>query len=51
MFKIAYTVLMFVEKKNIKCNISRVDVRLSYIQDARFLKISKSEISEVGIKC
>jgi hypothetical protein len=29
----------FVEKIYIKCNIWRVAVRLSYIQDARFLKV------------
>jgi hypothetical protein len=33
-----YSVLIFVEKKYIKCNIWRVVVRPSYIWDARFLK-------------
>jgi len=41
-----YPVLLFVEKKYIKCNIWRVAVRPSYIQDARFLKIKL--ISTVG---
>jgi len=36
-----YSVLIFVEKKYIKCNIWRVAVRPSYIQDARFLKVKK----------
>jgi len=34
-----YSVLIFVEKIYIKCNIWRVAVRLSYIWDARFLKV------------
>jgi hypothetical protein len=34
-----YSVLIFVEKKYIKCNIWRVAVRPSYIEDARFLKV------------
>ena len=34
-----YSVRIFVEK-NIKCNIWRVAVRLSYIQDAQFLKVN-----------
>ena len=34
-----YSVLIFVEKIYIKCNIWRVAVRPSYIQDARFLKV------------
>jgi hypothetical protein len=35
------SVLLFVEKIYIKCNIWRVAVRPSYIQDARFLKVNK----------
>jgi hypothetical protein len=35
-----YTVLIFVEKKYMKCNIWRVAVRPSYIWDARFLKVN-----------
>ena len=35
-----YSVLIFGEKKYIKCNIWRVAVRPSYIQDARFLKVN-----------
>jgi hypothetical protein len=37
-----YSVLIFVEKKYIyiKCNIWRVVVCLSYIEDARFLKVN-----------
>jgi hypothetical protein len=35
-----YSVLIVVEKKYIKCNICRVAVRPSYIQDARFLKVN-----------
>jgi hypothetical protein len=38
MFKILNTYSCW--KKNIKCNIWRVAVRLSYIQDARFLKVN-----------
>ena len=34
-----YSVLIFVEKIYIKCNIWRVAVRRSYIWDARFLKV------------
>jgi hypothetical protein len=34
-----YSVLIFEEKIYIKCNIWRVAVRLSYIKDARFLKV------------
>ena len=34
------SVLIVVEKKYIKCNIWRVAVRPSYIQNARFLKIN-----------
>jgi hypothetical protein len=34
-----YSVLIFVEKIYIKCNIWRVAVRPSYIEDARLLKI------------
>ena len=37
-----YSVLIFVEKKYIKCDIGRVAVRPSYIQDARFLKAKKN---------
>jgi hypothetical protein len=37
MFKIL--ILIFVEKKYIKCNILRVAVCPSYIWDARFLKV------------
>jgi len=36
-----YSVFIFVEKKYIKCNIWRVAVRPSYIQDARFLKVKR----------
>jgi len=36
-----YSVLIFVEKKYIKCSIWRVAVRPSYIYDARFLKVNK----------
>jgi hypothetical protein len=36
-----YSVLIFVEKMYIKCNIWRVAVLPSYIQDARFLKVLK----------
>ena len=35
-----YSVLIFVEKIYIKCNIWRVAVRPSYIQDAQFLKVN-----------
>jgi hypothetical protein len=35
-----YSVLIFVEKIYIKCNIWRVVVRPSYIWDARFLKVN-----------
>jgi len=35
-----YSVLTFVEKKYIKCNIWRVAVRPSCIQDARFLNVN-----------
>ena len=35
-----YSVLIFVEKKYIKCNIWRVAVCPSYIWDARFLKVN-----------
>jgi len=35
-----YSVLIFVEKKNIKCNIWREAVRPSYIWDARFLNVN-----------
>ena len=35
-----YSVLIVVEKKYIKCNIWRVAVRPSYIQDAQFLKVN-----------
>jgi len=34
-----YSVLIFVEKIYIKCNIWRVAVRPSYMQEARFLKV------------
>jgi capsule polysaccharide modification protein KpsS len=37
MFKILSTYICW--KKYIKCNIWRVSVRLSYIKDARFLKV------------
>jgi len=40
-----YSVLIVVEKKYIKCNIWRVAVRLSYIWDARFLKVNVNEHS------
>jgi len=36
-----YSVLIFVEKIYIKCNISRVAVGPSYIWDARFLKVNE----------
>jgi len=35
-----YSALIFVEKIYIKCKIWRVAVRLSYIKDARFLKVN-----------
>jgi len=38
-----YSVLIFVEKNYIKCNIWRVAVRPSYIQDARFLKVKTNK--------
>jgi len=37
-----YSVLIFDEKKYIKCNVWRVAVRPSYIWDARFLKVNKN---------
>jgi len=43
MFKIFSTYICW-KKKCIKCNIWRVAVRLSYIQDARFLKVKSREI-------
>jgi hypothetical protein len=43
MFKVL--VLIFVGKKYIKCNIWRVAVRPSYIQDARFLKVKSAGAS------
>ena len=44
-----YSVLTFVEKKNIKCNIWRVAVRPSYIWDARFLKVNSAGASVQSI--
>jgi hypothetical protein len=41
MFKILSTYICW--KKNIKCNIWRVAVRPSYIQDARFLKVKQGK--------
>jgi len=41
-----YSVLIFVEKKYIQCNIWKVAVRPSYIQDARLLKVKR--LSEVA---
>ena len=38
---------MFVEKIYIKCNVWRVAVRPSYIQDGRFLKVKDSNISNL----
>jgi len=42
-----YSVLIFVEKKYIKCNIWTVAVRPSYIQDARFLKVTQDVFMNV----
>ena len=44
MFK--YSVLIFVEKIYIKCNIWRVVVRPSYIWDARFSKVNAPESAD-----
>jgi hypothetical protein len=41
-----YSVLIICWKKYIKCNIWRVAVRPSYIQDARFLKVNKCKKSK-----
>jgi len=44
-----YSVLIFVEKIYIKCNIWRVAVRLSYIWDARFLKVKAEKFSNTWL--
>jgi hypothetical protein len=45
-----YSVLVFVEKIYIKCNIWRAAVRPSYIWDAGFLKVKKKWV-RYGQKC
>jgi hypothetical protein len=44
-----YSVLIFVENIYIKCNIWRVAVRPSYIQDARFLKVNTTTITTAAV--
>jgi len=46
-----YSVLIFVEKKYIKCNIWRAAVHPSYIEDARFLKVNENSVHFVGSYC
>jgi len=45
-----YSVLIVVGKKYIKCNIWRVAIRPSYIQDARFLKVKWPDNRGYGLQ-
>jgi lambda repressor-like predicted transcriptional regulator len=46
-----FSVLIFVEKKYIKCNIWRLGLRPSYIWDARFLRVKHHYVIHTLPEC